>query len=155
MLHDDLTRKIIKSFYKVYNTLGYGFLEKPADVVPPVKLTFYAFRIMVGLGFLFAILFGIFLTLALKNRIGNRKWLYYLSILCIPLAYIATQAGWIVVEVGRQPWVIQDLLPTVAAISHINASSVIVTFILFALLFTALLIAELSIMFKQIKIGPK
>ena len=56
---------------------------------------------------------------------------------------------------GRQPWVIQDLLPNVAAVSHINASTVQITFWMFAVLFTALLIAEMSIMFKQIKIGPK
>jgi cytochrome d ubiquinol oxidase subunit I len=56
---------------------------------------------------------------------------------------------------GRQPWVIQDMLPTMAAVSHINTSSVQITFFLFAVLFTVLLIAELSIMFRQIKMGPK
>jgi cytochrome d ubiquinol oxidase subunit I len=56
---------------------------------------------------------------------------------------------------GRQPWVIQDLLPTMAAVSHIDSTSVQVTFWLFAVLFTALLIAELSIMFRQIKNGTK
>jgi cytochrome d ubiquinol oxidase subunit I len=78
-----------------------------------------------------------------------------LAIFTIPLAYLATQAGWVVAEMGRQPWVIQDLLPTVAAISHINTGTVQITFWLFAAVFTGLLIAELSIMFKQIKIGPK
>ena len=72
-----------------------------------------------------------------------------------PLVYIAQQAGWIVAEVGRQPWVIQDLLPTVAAVSRIDASVVQITFWMFAVLFTVLLIAELRIMFKAIKTGPK
>jgi cytochrome d ubiquinol oxidase subunit I len=83
------------------------------------------------------------------------KWILRLSILMIPLAYIASQTGWIVAEVGRQPWVIQDILPTVAAVSSIDSSAVQITFFLFFTIFTALLIAELRIMFKQIKIGPK
>ena len=79
----------------------------------------------------------------------------WLMVFSIPLAYIASEAGWIVAEVGRQPWVIQDLLPTVAAVSRIDASAVQVTFWLFGILFTVLLIAELRIMFKAIKTGPK
>ena len=78
-----------------------------------------------------------------------------IAILSIPLAYIASQAGWIVAEVGRQPLVIQDLMPTVAAVSRIDASAVQITFWLFAAVFSILLIAELKIMFKQIKLGPK
>lgn len=78
-----------------------------------------------------------------------------LAIIAIPLAYIASQAGWIVAEVGRQPWVVQDLMPTMAAVTRISAGSVQTTFWLFAVLFTVLLIAEMKIMFRQIKIGPK
>ena len=85
----------------------------------------------------------------------KKKWLLRLSIISIPLAYIATMAGWIVSEAGRQPWVIQDILPTIAAVSRIDASAVQITFILFAIIFTALLIAEIRIMTKQIKLGPK
>jgi len=56
---------------------------------------------------------------------------------------------------GRQPWAIQDVLPLTAAVSRIDASAVQITFAIFAVLFTLLLVAELSIMFKQIKLGPK
>lgn len=73
----------------------------------------------------------------------------------IPLVYIASEAGWVVAEVGRQPWVIQDLMTTAQAVSQIDSSSVIITFFLFAITFTALLIAEIRILTKQIKIGPK
>jgi cytochrome d ubiquinol oxidase subunit I len=79
----------------------------------------------------------------------------YLSIWSVPLVYIASQAGWVVAEMGRQPWTIQDLLPTVAAVSHIDTGSVMVTFFLFFVLFTILLIAELKILFAQIRKGPK
>jgi cytochrome d ubiquinol oxidase subunit I len=72
----------------------------------------------------------------------------------LPLAYLASQLGWVVAEVGRQPWTIQDILPVQAASSAISAQNVITTFILFAVLFTSLLVAEVTIMVKQIRKGP-
>jgi cytochrome d ubiquinol oxidase subunit I len=63
--------------------------------------------------------------------------------------------GWVLAEMGRQPWIIQDLMPVSAAVSQIGSGSVITTFVLFAVLFTILLITEISIMIKQIKLGPK
>jgi len=110
---------------------------------------------MVLLGFYFLLLQVIFIILVLTDRLDNKKFLLWLAIFTIPLAYLATQAGWVVAEMGRQPWVVQDLLPTMAAISHINTNTVKITFWLFALVFTGLLIAEVSIMIKQIKLGPK
>jgi cytochrome d ubiquinol oxidase subunit I len=70
--------------------------------------------------------------------------------LTIPLVWICSQSGWIVAEVGRQPWVIQDLLPTTAAISDIPVGSVQLTFWIFAITFTVLLAAEVSIMLRYI-----
>jgi len=68
---------------------------------------------------------------------------------------VAGELGWVLAEMRRQPCIIQDLMPVSAAVSRIPAGSVITTFILFAVLFTLLLIAEVSIMIRQIKIGPK
>ncbi len=138
-----------------FRYFGYGFLNDIRSIVPNVPLTFYSFHIMVGLGFYFVLFFILFLFSAYRNRLGNKKLLLRIAVITIPLAYIATMTGWIVAEVGRQPWAIQDLLPVVAATSHIDATSVQVTFWLFAALFTALLIAEVQIMFKQIRLGPK
>lgn len=73
----------------------------------------------------------------------------------IPLAYIGSQAGWVVAEVGRQPWAIQDMLPVGAAISKLQTGSVQLTFFIFLLLFTVLLFAEIGIMLKAIKKGPE
>jgi len=73
----------------------------------------------------------------------------------IPFAYIASEAGWIVAEMGRQPWTIQDILPTSVSTSHLSVSSVQLTFWIFTILFTVLLIADVKILTKQIKIGPK
>ncbi|HNY09153.1 MAG TPA: cytochrome ubiquinol oxidase subunit I, partial [Tenuifilaceae bacterium] len=138
-----------------FEYFGYGYLNDPKSVIPNIPLTFYSFHVMVALGFLFIIFFIVMLYLVLFRQFKVKRWLLYLSIVMIPLAFLAGQAGWIVTEVGRQPWVIQDVLPTVAAISRIDTSAVQITFFLFLAIFTALLIAELRIMFKQIKIGPK
>jgi cytochrome d ubiquinol oxidase subunit I len=110
---------------------------------------------MVALGFWFVILFVLALVFLLRNRLENKRWFYRLAIISIPLAYLASQFGWVVTEVGRQPWVIQDLMPAIIAVSNINAGSVKVTFALFVIVFTLLLIAEIKIMLRQIKIGPK
>jgi cytochrome d ubiquinol oxidase subunit I len=110
---------------------------------------------MVGLGFMFVLLFILSLLFLLKGKLTEKRWFLRLAIIAVPLAYLASQAGWIVAEVGRQPWVVQDLMPTMAGVTRISAGSVQTTFWLFAVLFTILLIAELKIMFRQIKMGPK
>ena len=145
-------KAFLDNYFKYF---GYGYLNKPGDIIPNVPLTFYSFHIMLVLGFFFILFFVLILFYVFKEKMEDHKWLMRLSIITIPLAYIASQAGWIVAELGRQPWVIQDKMPTVAAVSQIDSSAVIVTFILFAVLFTALLIAEIKIMTHQIKLGPK
>ena len=134
---------------------GYAYLNSPQSIIPNVPITFYSFHLMVYLGVWFILLFTVFLYLANKNKLENQRWLLRLAILTIPLVYLASEAGWVVAEVGRQPWVIQDLMPVLAAVSKIDATSVIITFWLFAAVFTVLLIAELMIMTRQIKLGPK
>ncbi|MBR6997846.1 MAG: cytochrome ubiquinol oxidase subunit I, partial [Prevotella sp.] len=82
------------------------------------------------------------------------RWLCWAAIIMLPLSYIASESGWLVAEMGRQPWTIQDMLPTWAAVSDLQAGSVALTFVLFLLLFTTMLGVEISIMLKQIKKGP-
>jgi cytochrome bd ubiquinol oxidase subunit I len=138
-----------------YNYFGYGFIRDKKELVPNVPMTFYAFRVMVILGVCFILFFLLAWLLVHKNIFHKQKWMLRLSILSIPLAYICSECGWIVAEVGRQPWVIQDIMPTCAAVSDIETGAVQTTFFLFAGLFTVLLIAELSILFHQIKKGPE
>lgn len=138
-----------------FRYFGYGYFENTQDLVPNIPLTFYSFHLMVGLGFFFVLLFILSLIYVIKGQLSEKRWFLRVAIISIPLAYLASQAGWIVAEVGRQPWVVQDLLPTMAGVTRISAGSVQATFWLFAVLFTVLLIAELKIMFRQIKIGPK
>jgi cytochrome d ubiquinol oxidase subunit I len=138
-----------------FGYFGYGYLKSPDEAVPNVPLTFYSFRTMVIFGFYFTLLFIVVLFFLTKNQLQDKRWLQYVMLWTIPVVYLAGQAGWIVAEMGRQPWVIQDLLPTRAAVSMIETTSVQITFWLFAVLFTALLIAEVKIMARQIKLGPK
>jgi cytochrome bd ubiquinol oxidase subunit I len=134
---------------------GYAYLNSPESVIPNVPLTYYSFHLMVYLGFYFILLFSIVLFLISKDKLQDQRWLLWLAVFTIPFVYLASEAGWVVAEVGRQPWVIQDLMPVMAAVSKIDATSVIITFWLFAVVFTVLLIAEMMIMIKQIKLGPK
>lgn len=134
---------------------GYGYIKDTTELIPPVSLIFYSFRVMIMLGGFFILLFGLALLWSRNGKFVQAPWLQWISVFSIPLGYIAGQAGWIVAEVGRQPWAIQDILPTSAAISKLDPSSVQVTFFLFLILFTVLLIAELGIMIKAIKKGPE
>jgi cytochrome d ubiquinol oxidase subunit I len=145
----------LANFDRYQEHLGYGYLDKPEEAVPPVGLTFYSFHIMVALGSFFPLLFLGFLFLAYKDRIDDKKWLQQLGVTSIFLGYVASQAGWVVAEVGRQPWAIQGLLPVTVARSNLTAGTVQTTFFMFLLLFTILLIAEVKIMLKQINIGPE
>jgi len=135
--------------------LGYGYLKKPEEAVPPVALSFNAFHVMVGLGTLFPLIFIGYLYFSLKGTLTEKKWLLGLGTITYLLGMIASQAGWIVAEVGRQPWSIQGLLPVSIARTNLTAGTVQTTFYMFLVLFTLLLIAEISIMVKQINIGPE
>lgn len=133
---------------------GFGHIKTPEQVVPPVATTFYAFHIMVTLGGWFIFLFAALLYLSMKKDIIKYRVLLHSAVWSIPLGYIAGEAGWVVSEVGRQPWAIQDLMPVGIAATHISTTNVMISFVMFAVLFTALLIAEIKIMTKQIQIGP-
>ena len=87
------------------------------------------------------------------GKLDGQKFLLRLAILSIPLGYLAGELGWVVAEVGRQPWAIFEMLPVGMATSQVSTTAVQTTFWLFALIFTGLLIAEIRIMSKQIKNG--
>ena len=134
---------------------GYGYLSSPEQTVPNVPLLFYSFRTMVGFGMLFIALLVTVWWLNRRDRLAEKRWLLRLCVWMIPAAYLASQAGWVLAEVGRQPWAIQGMMPVGIAASKIPSGSVSVTFFLFLALFTALLAAELTIMTRQIQLGPE
>ena len=134
---------------------GYGYVRNSDEIVPFIPVNFWAFRIMVGLGTLFILFFIVSLLYVYRSDITKYKWLLIAAIVMLPLGYIPSESGWIVAEMGRQPWTIQDMLPTWAAISDLKAGSVALTFFIFLILFTTLLAVEISILCKQIKKGPE
>ncbi len=133
---------------------GYGYINSREELIPPITLTYWAFRIMVGIGSFLLLLIIVILWTEYKKRLSNIKWLQFIALFSIPLVYIAGQAGWIVAEVGRQPWIIEGLLPVKAAVSSVSVSAVQTTFFIFVAIFTLFLIIEMRIMFKAIKKGP-
>ena len=171
----------LKTFRANEKYFGYGYVRDKSELVPPIPINFWAFRAMVGLGCLLILFFGLVWVLSFKvpflsvfsRRLlatlglmpetqsdvhGATKmpcWLYIAAIVMVPLAYIASESGWLVAEFGRQPWTIQDMLPTWAAVSDLHSGSVMLTFFLFLILFTTMLAVEINIMLKQIKRGPK
>ena len=143
---------------------GYGYIKDKNDVVPPIAINFWSFRVMVGMGCLFILFFAVVLAGAYgfpkalwkKRSIDSLPaWHYWTAIILIPLGYIGSECGWLVAEFGRQPWTIQDMLPTWAAISDLQSSSVVITFFLFLILFSTMLAVEINILLKQIKKGPE
>ena len=134
--------------------MGYGHLSQPEDVIPPVGIVFWSFRLMIGLGMLIALVLLLCLYAVWKDKLGKWKWLLWASIICIPLVYICGQSGWVVAEVGRQPWTIQGLLPVNVAISSLSAAAVKTTFFVFLAVFALFLIIEIRILIRAIGKGP-
>ena len=134
---------------------GYGYIGSRNELVPPVRLLYWAFRLMVGLGgYLFLLMVAV-LWAERKKRLPEMKWLLSIAMLSTPLVYLAGQAGWIVAEVGRQPWTIEGLLPVKAAVSSVSVAAVQTTFFIFVAIFTLFLIIEIRILLKAIQKGPE
>ena len=116
-----------------------------------MALTFYAFRIMVTGGGYLLLLFLVMLFLVYRKKKGlDNKLIQWLGIISIPVVWIVSEAGWVTAEMGRQPWVIQDLMPARAAVSAVTSGTVQLTFWVFVVIFAALLTAEISIMLREI-----
>ena len=134
---------------------GYGYIDSRQELVPPVGLVYWSFRVMVGLGGALLLLMGVVLWAEYKKRLVSMTWLQWAALFSIPLVYVAGQAGWIVAEVGRQPWVIEGLLPVKAAVSSVSVAAVQTTFFIFVAIFTLFLVIELRILTNAIKKGPE
>ena len=133
---------------------GYGYIDSKSELVPPVTLIYWAFRVMVGIGSFLLLIMVAVLWSERKGKLQKMRWLQWGALLSIPLVYLAGEAGWVVAEVGRQPWVIEGLLPVKAAVSSVSVGAVQTTFWLFVAIFTLFLVIEMRIMFKAIVHGP-
>jgi cytochrome d ubiquinol oxidase subunit I len=125
------------------------------DTVPEVAPIFFSFRIMVGLGFFFIILMATFFVLSARRKLDAKPWLLKVAVFSIPLPWIAAELGWFVAEFGRQPWIIEGVLPTAAAVSDLSVGTVLFTIAGFVAIYTVLLIIEMRLMLRAIRKGPE
>lgn len=126
------------------------------NYIPPVKTTFWSFRVMVASGFLMIFLSFIGLILHWKNKLPtSRRFLKWL-IPAIFLPYIANTAGWIMSEIGRQPWVVYGLMTTEAGVSpNVTSGQILFSLIAFSLIYTLLAIAMIYLCVRVAKQGPQ
>ena len=122
--------------------------------MPGVAPLFFSFRIMVVLGFTFIVLFATFFWLSARRRLERHRWLLRVAVGAIPLGWVAVECGWFVAEYGRQPWVVEGVLPTAAAVSELSVGVVLTTILLFAAIYSVLLVIEIRLMLKAIRKGP-
>lgn len=151
--------------------LGYGLLLKrytpnvvdateaqiqqaAADTIPRVAPLFWTFRIMVAAAFLMLFIFAASFYYCAKRVVDQKRWLLRAALYGIPLPWIAAESGWFVAEYGRQPWAIGEILPTALGTSTTSVAQVASSLTGFVLLYTALLVVELYLMFKYARLGP-
>jgi cytochrome d ubiquinol oxidase subunit I len=165
---DLAARKLLNAHVE---NLGYALLLKhirpdiqnatPAQIdaaarstIPNVPVLFWAFRVMVALGFYFIALFAIAFWLSAKCRLTEHKWFLRAALYSLPLPWIAAELGWIVAEYGRQPWVIEGVLPTALGVSSTTAGNVLFSLIGFVIFYSSLLVVDLYLLTKYIRLGP-
>lgn len=166
---NDAAAKI--AFVAVRDDLGYGLLLKRhapnvvdateeqiqkavKDAIPPVAPLFWAFRIMVGCGFFMLVGFVIALVSASRRAIMRQRWVLKLAVVMIPMPWIASEMGWLVAELGRQPWTVAEVLPTWMSVSSLTVGDLLFSLTGFVLLYTALLVVEMYLMVKFARKGP-
>jgi cytochrome d ubiquinol oxidase subunit I len=160
-----------QAFSKHKDDLGYGLLlkkytpnvvdadaamiEKAAnDTIPKVAPLFWTFRVMVASGFTMLFIFAMAFYYCATRVADQKRWLMRMAVWGIPLPWIAAETGWFVAEVGRQPWTISGILPTHLSVSSVSSEQLWISIGGFALFYTVLLIIEMYLMLKYVRLGP-
>ena len=128
----------------------------PGDYIPNVFVVYWSFRLMMGLG-LFGVavsVIGLYLTRN-KERLPRSRWFYYAAILALPAALAANIFGWILTEMGRQPWTVHGELLTAASVSPgVDLGTVAMSLAFFTAVYGVLFVVEVGLLWKYIKAGP-
>lgn len=124
------------------------------DLKPKVAPMFFSFRIMVACGFYFILLFAVGFYLSARHKLHSTRWYHRMAFYSLPLPWVAAELGWVVAEYGRQPWVVQGILPTFMGTSSLIPAQVMTSIAGFVLFYTILAIVEVFLMAKYIRLGP-
>ncbi len=124
------------------------------DLQPKVLPMFFSFRIMVACGMYFILLFAVGFYLSARHKLHQCRWYHRLAFYSLPLPWIAAELGWVVAEYGRQPWVVQGVLPTFMGASTLSSAQVLTSIAGFVLFYSILAVVELFLMIKYIRLGP-
>ncbi|MFT4012195.1 MAG: cytochrome ubiquinol oxidase subunit I [Paracoccus sp. (in: a-proteobacteria)] len=169
---DQVPPEAVQTFAEHGDDMGYGLLLKKYvddprqaseaqikaaawDTVPNVPLLFFSFRGMVAIGLLNLALMATFFVLAARRRLDARPWLLKLAVGSLALPWIAAELGWIVAEYGRQPWVVEGVLPTHVAASQLSVPTVLLTILGFTVIYSVLIVIEMRLMLAAIQKGPQ
>ena len=159
-------------FDQTWRSLGYGLLLKQyrpdienatdeqvaaaaESTVPNVIALFFSFRTMVALGFYFIAFFAVAFWIASRNKIGESRLFLHVALWSLPLPWVAIEFGWIIAEYGRQPWIIEGVLPTFYATSGLTVLDLALSLTMFVAIYSTLAIIEVWLMIKTIGHGPK
>jgi len=167
----DKSEASIAAFEKSKDNLGYGLLLKKytpnvtdatdaqihqaaQDTIPNIFTLFWSFRVMVAMAFLMFFIFAASFYFIIKRSMEKQTWLLRLALYAIPAPWIAAEMGWIVAEMGRQPWTISGILPTNLSTLSLTAGNLYFSLAGFIGFYTLLLIIEMYLMFKYARLGP-
>jgi cytochrome d ubiquinol oxidase subunit I len=122
--------------------------------VPNVPVLFWSFRVMVAIGLFLIALFATAFYLASRHRFEQHRWFLRMAFCSLPLPWVAVEVGWIVAEYGRQPWVVDGVLPTFLAVSRTAASNVWMSLVGFVVFYTSLAVVDVFLLVRAIRRGP-
>lgn len=146
---------LLKRYTNDLNAVTPAMIDEAAHTtVPNVFAMFWSFRLMVGLGFSFLLLFGLAFWYSARRTITEKRWLLRWALWWLPMPWIAAEAGWFVAEYGRQPWTVYGMLPTHLSVSSHSPGAVMGSLAGFVGFYTVLLVVELYLMFKYARLGP-
>lgn len=151
--------------------LGYGFLvqryiddvgaatdaqinQAARDTIPHVPTIFWSFRLMVAMGLGMLAFFVLGVIFSLRNDVEQQRWFLKLAVWMIPVPFLACEFGWLVAEMGRQPWTVYGVLPTWMSASTHSVGYMIFSLIGFVALYTGFIVIEMYLMLRAIRIGP-
>ena len=146
---------LLKKYTEVVTDANESQISQAAnDLKPNVLPLFFSFRIMVACGFFFILLFAVGFYLSVRRKLHTTRWYLHIAFWSLPLPWLAAELGWVIAEYGRQPWVVQGILPTAMASSSISVPQVLTSIVSFVVFYTVLAIVEVYLMVKYIRLGP-